>query len=46
MYVIKSGPDHDILEQRHAKNRKDEHDQEEKEADINQSREGHDKGKK
>ena len=44
MHVVKSWLDLDILEQRHAKYSKNEHDKEEEKADINQGWEGHHQG--
>ena len=46
MHVIKARANFGIPEEWHTKHGKDEHDQEEKEANVDQSWEGHDQGEK
>ena len=45
MHVVESGPDLDILEERHSKDGKDEHDEKEQETDVDEGGEGHDQRK-
>ena len=41
MHVVESRPELDIFEERHPKDGKDEHDEEEEERDVDEGREGH-----
>ena len=45
MHVIKSGPDLDVLEEGHSEDGKDEHDEEQEEADVDEGGKRHHKGK-
>ena len=42
MHVIEARTNFDILKERHSEHSKDEHDQEQKEADVDEGGEGHD----
>ena len=44
VHIVEAAPNLDILEERHAEDGKDEHDQEEEEADVEQGRHGHHEG--
>ena len=44
--IVEAWPDLGVLEQANAEDSKDEHDEEEKEADVHEGREGHDQGEK
>ena len=45
MHVIKSGPDLDVLEEGHSEDGKDEHDEEQEEADVDEGGKRHHEGK-